>query len=66
MQTTMLSSWLLKAVKKLSPNGKLILAEIMFGSGLERDNYGQFLVYTGYIIDRKTNRVRGMKEEDSE
>lgn len=64
MQTKMLNKKLLAEVNRLSPEAKLILCEEMFGGQLEKDNHGQYLVYTGYVKDRKSNRVRGMREED--
>lgn len=53
MQTKMLNKKLLASVKKLSPEAKLILCEQMFDCCLEKDNHGQYLVYTGYVKDRK-------------
>lgn len=62
--TRQLSKKLLDQVKNLSPNAKVILAERMFGCDSEEDNYGQMIIYTGYVEDKKTHRVRRVREDD--
>jgi hypothetical protein len=66
MRTLQLTPRLIKMAKKLSPSARLILAEMMTGGVLEKDNFGQLVLYTGFTIDRRTHRVRRCLEEDSE
>lgn len=66
MKTKQISDKLLKQALKLSPTAKLILAGRMFGSGLEQDNYGQHVIYTGMCTDSKTKRARKITNEDFE
>lgn len=59
----MLDKKLIEKIKKLSPQAKLILAEVIFDSQLEKDNYGQYVVYTG-LVTGTNGRVRKMCAAD--
>lgn len=64
MRTKMLRPEFLKEAMALSHEAKLILCEQMFGSEVENDNYGQFIIYTDIIRDDKTHKLRVMREGD--
>lgn len=60
----MLRPSFLNEAKSLSYEAKLILCEQMFGTQMEKDNYGQFIIYTDIVRDTATHRLRAMNETD--
>jgi hypothetical protein len=54
---------MVKQTKKLTHHQKVVLASQVFGTGVETDNYGQILIYTG-LKNNDRGKLRYLIEED--